>query len=217
MVKNRIVPTLFAYDKVGFVEKLKLLSGFVQDIHIDFMDGSFTPKSSVPLSDMIDVKSSFNINFEIHLMCYNPEKYIEEIKNLGITKAFIHFEVFSDLNVLNDVIDRFFENGIEVGIAVNPETNISLISDELLEKADSFMLMSVVPGAEGQKFMTSVYEKIKRLRDYSDKVMVYVDGGINDSNVQELLETGANVLCVGSFVSSSKRPEENYNKLVEFL
>ena len=52
--------------------------------------------------------------------------------------------------------------GIKVGIVVNPDQNIEEVYN-YLDKIDLVLIMSVIPGAGGQEFIPSTFEKIKTL------------------------------------------------------
>ena len=101
MHKKEVIPTLFALDKENFNKKLTKIS-FSKKIHLDFMDGKFTQSSSILLNDMNEILNFKKIDFEIHLMAYEPEQYIGKIKKLGIKKVLIQFEAFENrvLNIL---------------------------------------------------------------------------------------------------------------------
>lgn len=216
MIRNEVIPTLFALDKNSFDEKLKLLM-FSPKIHIDFMDGKFVNGKSVSFNEMKNIKTLKNIEFQVHLMAVEPTKYLDEILNLGISKVLIQEEVFETLEDIKYAIDCFKKAGLELFIVLNPDTGIDRIKS-FLEIIDGIMLMSVWPGKEGQKFIESTYEKIKEIRDFVGLGFpIQIDGGVNDFNAMKLIEKGANMLNVGSYISSSKNPEGNYEKLIRIV
>jgi ribulose-phosphate 3-epimerase len=179
MIYNEIIPTLFALDKMTFERKLKLLS-FSRKIHIDFMDGKFVSSKSVEIENMKSILDLNDVEFQIHLMVYNPEEYVEKIKSLGITKVLIQEEVFKTSQDIKRAIDVFKKNDFELFIVLNPSTKIDRIKS-FLEIIDGIMVMSVWPGLEGQKFIEDTYDKIKEIRDFvGEGFPIQVDGGVKD-------------------------------------
>ncbi len=212
MIKNEIIPTLFALDSDTFKKKLSILE-FAPKIHIDFMDGQFVTGKSVLLNDMKDILKLKNNNFQIHLMALNPCQYLNEIKKLGISKVLIQEEVFDKKEDIKYAINCFKKVGLELYIVLNPTTQIDRIK-AYLEIIDGIMLMSVWPGEEGQEFIDSTYDKIKEIREYvGEGFPIQIDGGVRDTNAKRIIESGANILNVGSYISSSKSPKDNYEKL----
>ena len=68
------------------------------------------------------------------------------------------------------------------------------------------MLMSVIPGAEGQNFIEKTYKKIELLRETEPNIIIQIDGGIKDTNTKKLISKGIQILTVGSYISSFKNP-----------
>lgn len=79
------------------------------------------------------------------------------------------------------------------------------------------LLMSVNPGAAGQKFIISVLDKIKRLKSLIDEKKLFtdieVDGGVNPETARLCIEAGANILVAGNSVFSSADPAATVLKL----
>lgn len=213
-MRNEIIPTLFALDKKEFNRKLESLK-FSKKIHIDFMDGRFTEKKSVSLDDMGKILEYYDTKFSIHLMAYEPLKYLKKIKELGIEKVLIQAEVYGK-DELFDVVEEFKENDLKVFVVLNPKTDIDEIYD-LIGDIDGVMIMSVWPGKEGQEFIQSSLDKITELRDLHFDFNIQVDGGVNDTNAKEIVNAGANILSIGSYISGSENPEENYKKLTSLI
>lgn len=212
MHKKEIIPTLFALDKSIFKKKLDKIGKFSNKIHLDFMDGKFTPSSSVSLNDMSDILEFKNVEFEIHLMAFEPEQYISKIKKLGIKKVLIQFEAFETNTELMYSIDLFKEKELKVFLVINPTTDVEEVYP-YIDEVSGIMLMSVWPGKEGQKFIENTYNKIIELRENQPKVLIQIDGGVSESNTELLLKAGADILSVGSYITSSENSHENLEKL----
>ncbi len=188
---------------------------FSKYVHIDFMDGEFTQKKSVSLDDMKIIKSKDFI-FGIHLMAYNPEKYIDKIKDLGIKRVYIHFEVYDDEKGLIKAINLFKDANLEVGLVLNPDTQPHDISN-FIDVVDCVLIMSVWPGQEGQKFIFDSLEKVEELRSYSKNLEICMDGGIKENNFTKILDSGVNTFFVGSYISSCENPKLNYLNLINMF
>lgn len=213
---NKVIPTIFALDSETFEKKLKILE-FAPEIHLDFMDGEFTSKSTVSFSEMNSILKYSDKVFQVHLMAKDPIKYVDSIKKLGIKTVLIQEEVFETADDLGKCIHQFKDLDIDVYIVLNPDTNFDRVK-HFYEIIDGIMIMSVVPGAEGQAFIESTYDKIKQLLEAEEgSFPIQVDGGVTDLNSKKLVECGANNLCVGSYISSSDTPFENYQKLVNLI
>jgi ribulose-phosphate 3-epimerase len=215
-MNNKIIPTIFALDSNTFEKKLNILE-FAPVIHLDFMDGEFTSKSTVSFSEMSSILKYSDKKFQVHLMAKNPIKYINQIKLLGITTVLIQEEVFETCDDLGNCIHQFKDLGIDVYVVLNPSTEFDRVK-KYFEIIDGIMIMSVVPGAEGQAFIESTYDKVKTLAEMIyGSFPIQIDGGVSDINVENLVKSGANNLCVGSYISSSDTPFENYQKLVNLI
>ena len=213
---NKIIPTVFALDTETFEKKLKILE-FCENIHIDFMSGDFTPKATVNFSEMNSILKYPNKTFQVHLMAKNPIQYINSIKFLNTKTVLIQEEVFETKDDLSNCIHQFKDEGIDVFVVLNPDTSYDRVKN-FFDIIDGIMLMSVFPGAEGQPFIENTYNKIEELKSMiGDSFPIQIDGGVSDLNSELLIKSGANNLCVGSFVSSSKDPFSNYQKLVNLI
>jgi ribulose-phosphate 3-epimerase len=109
-----------------------------------------------------------------------------------------HAELFENAALLKHTFKKIKSLGVKVGLALNPDKNISLILP-LLDQADYILIMSVYAGFPGQKFIPEVLEKIKDLRNKYKKD-IEIDGGINLATVGKAVSAGANIIVVGSAI-----------------
>ena len=102
----------------------------------------------------------------------------------------------------------------KVGVSLNPDTEIKIISD-YLDNIDLVLIMSVFPGFGGQKFIPEVLDKIKSLKEIKDKnnynFDIEVDGGVNFSNSKDILNAGANILVSGTTIFKENRGDIKKN------
>ena len=213
-MNSMIVPTVFAKDKLTFSNKLEVLN-FSPILHIDFMDGQFTKMGKSinfdVMKDLIPIDDERK--FQVHLMAYTPEKYIKNLLKIkSVYRVLLQYEAFDDLVHLDMSVNEFKSRNYEVIIVLNPQTNVSVL-DEFYEKIDGVMLMSVNPGAEGQEFIIETENKVKMIREKYPQMEICIDGGLNSKTIDKVFLAGANTFCVGSYISSSDTPKENWEKL----
>jgi len=195
-------------DEIEMVNKSK--AGW---FHLDIMDGVFVPNITfgTPILEIFD--SLGKKHLDMHLMIINPEKYIEKFAGLGADTITVHYEACDDLKKIIGDIKKL---GVKAGLAINPDTDVSLI-DHLLEEIDLVCLMSVFPGFSGQKFIPETFPRLKELKrminEKNTNTLIQIDGGVSLDNAQELISLGADVLVAGSFVFKSDSPKETIEKL----
>ena len=195
-------------DEIEMVNKSK--AGW---FHLDIMDGVFVPNITfgTPILEIFD--SLGKKHLDMHLMIINPEKYIEKFAGLGADTITVHYEACDDLEKIIGDIKKL---GVKAGVAINPDTDVSLL-DHLLEEIDLVCLMSVFPGFSGQKFIPETFSRLKELKsminEKNTNTLIQIDGGVSLNNAQELISLGADVLVAGSFVFKSDSPKETIEKL----
>jgi ribulose-phosphate 3-epimerase len=178
------------------------------------MDGRFVPNISfgLPVIEMV-TKANKKVN-DVHLMIVEPEKYVEAFKDAGADIISVHIEACPHLH---RNIEQIKSLGIRAGVAVNPHTPITFLTD-IIADIDLVNLMSVNPGFGGQRFIPYTLNKIRELRNLIDDrgldVKIEIDGGVTVENAASILEAGADVLVVGNTVFRSKDPKETIRKLI---
>ena len=185
-------------------------------LHIDVMDGLFVPNISFGFKIISDLRKITDYYFDIHLMIEDPIRYIEDFKKAGVDRLTVHYEACKDLD---QTIKAIKDNGMEVGLTSKPATDINPLLP-YLDKIDLLLVMSVEPGFGGQSFMEDSLEKIKFFRDYIDQnnldVKIQVDGGIKTTNVDKVIDAGADIIVSGSDVFG-KDIKNQINKYYEIF
>jgi len=147
-------------DEIEMVNKSK--AGW---FHLDIMDGVFVPNITFGTPILEIFNSLGKKHLDMHLMIINPEKYIEKFAGLGADTITVHYEACDDLEKIIGDIKKL---GVKAGVAINPNTDVSLL-DHLLEEIDLVCLMSVFPGFSGQKFIPETFPRLKELKRMINK------------------------------------------------
>lgn len=175
-------------------------------IHIDYMDGIFVDNKEFTIEEIKTLSKISTKKLDIHIMAENPEPIIQELKGLNIEYITIHYEINKPLN---KIINLIHNQGYKCGISIKPKTNPKNII-EYLKKIDLVLIMSVEPGKGGQKFIPDVLNKIKELKQ--NNLIIEIDGGINDTNIEELKNI-VDIVVVGSYITNNS----DYNKQINNL
>lgn len=214
---NCLSPSILSADFSRLGEQIRELDeAGAQYVHIDVMDGMFVPSISFGMPVIRAIRGCSDRIFDVHLMIEEPGRYIADFAEAGADLITVHAE---SCKHLDRTIESIKERGLLAGVALNPATPVSAIYC-LLEKVDMVLIMTVNPGFGGQKLIPYTIDKVRELKQLLDekglKTDIEVDGGINLSNVREVMEAGANIIVAGSAVFSGNVTEntENFLKII---
>jgi len=212
----KIAPSILAADLMNMKEEIELVDNFgAEYIHIDVMDGHYVENIAFGPNIVKSLRPITKKILDVHLMITPVSKYIDDFIKAGAD--IISFHLDADKNS-KDIIKQIKSNNCKVGIAVHPKINVSDI-EKFLDDIDCVIVMTVIPGFGGQKFMHSEVNKITELNNIKIqknlKFEIEVDGGINHETGKICRDKNANVLVAGSYIFSSGK--ENYKKMINSL
>lgn len=210
-----VSPSILSSDFANLEREINLVtSSGAEWIHVDVMDGHFVPNITIGAPVVKSIRKITRAKLDVHLMIDNPDKYIDDFINAGSDIITFHAEARTNIpNLLAHIKNR----GKMTGLAIKPRTDISAIIN-FLPLVDMALIMTVEPGFSGQRFMPMAAQKIQALkmavqRQYP-KLIIQVDGGINDETGKLCRDYGAKCLVAGNYIFQSRNPSEAVKKLV---
>ena len=211
-----IAPSILSADFGNLQRDVEMINkSDAQWFHVDIMDGVFVPNISFGFPVLKAIQKHAKKPLDVHLMIVEPDKYIQDFKNAGAHVLSVHYEACTHLHRTLQAIKAA---GMKAGVAINPHTPVDLLGDVLID-TDVVCMMSVSPGFGGQKFIENTYRKIARLKEmigaHNTNTLIEIDGGVDLSNYQKLIQTGADVLVAGNTVFSSANPSQTIETLVK--
>ncbi len=206
--KILISPSLLSANFSDLKHDIEMLNNSEADwLHCDIMDGVFVPNISFGFPVLKSVTKLCKIPLDVHLMIVHPERYINQVADLGAKIMNVHYETCVHLH---RTLQQIHEAGMMSGVTLNPSTPVALLED-IINDVDIIMLMGVNPGFGGQQFIENTLTKVKRLKSLinqsSDKKpLIEIDGGVNEKTAPLLVEAGADVLVSGNYIFKSQDP-----------
>ncbi len=184
-------------------------------IHVDIMDGHFVPNISIGPPVVKALRPHITGIMDVHLMIENPDNFVKDFCHAGADYLMVHVEACTHLHRTLSLIKSY---GVKAGVVLNPATPIYMI-EPILDCVDMILLMSVNPGFGGQKFIPSTLSKLKQLKALigDRNILIQVDGGIDLSNVESVLQAGANVIVAGSAIFNAPDVDKRINEFFQII
>lgn len=208
----KAIPTLLTTNIQEFKEQLELFQKPFPRIQLDIADGKMVPNKTTQTEEIIELiasgqtKVDNTTSFDFHLMVEDYFAELEKIKklhemNVKIEAVLINFKLKPDLEKISAQYPY-----LTIGLDLNPEVSISSVASQYnLKKIKAIQIMSVVPGFQGSPFVPEVLEKIEHLRIQHYSGEIFMDGGINETTIPQILEKKykPDFICIGSFLTKA--------------
>lgn len=209
-----ILPSILSADFANLRQDVERVeAGGARMLHFDVMDGHFVPNITVGIPVLRSLRRVTQSVLDVHLMISNPDAFIGAFVEAGADQISVHQEACPHLDRTLRAIQA---EGAKAGVVINPGTPISVLQD-VLHVADFVLVMSVNPGFGGQKFIPRSIDKIRALSAVREaeglSFQIEVDGGVNQSNVADLVAAGCEWLVAGSSVFDSQDVTATYSAL----
>lgn len=222
-----IVPSIIGKQFSEIRSKIQSVEGLTKWAQIDIVDGRFAPFQTWNNPSELNNLDG-KIKIEVHLMVLEPEKIIKEWIHLRrdevnvVDRAIIHYEAIAHFEKITDIFESLPRLGgdspAKIGIALNLETPIEVLDNNLAEKAGLIQLMSITEiGEYGHKLDNRVFDKLLSLRKKYPSVTISIDGGVNLDNARELARCGADRLVVGSAIFGQGDIKTNVDSFIKLF
>lgn len=199
-----IAPSIIAGNMSDLAGEVKrCVAGRADYIHLDVMDGKFVPATTFDHGVISELRPLTTIPFDAHLMIEDPEQQVGQYVQAGCDIITVHAEVCDGAS-FGRIHEYLQKNRVGTGLAINPDTEIPEWAHGFLSALDQLIVMSVVPGKSGQKFIESTHQKLARVMQTLDEHhfegYVEIDGGVNLENVAQCFDEGARVFVGGGAI-----------------
>jgi ribulose-phosphate 3-epimerase len=218
--KFEIMPAILEKRKRDIKHKLFQMEEVAQSAQIDVVDGKFAPKLSWPYSANIfdNLFGNYNLNFkgdlELHLMVNRNLDFLDEYGTLSCSRLVSHIESGDFKEIANSFQDYGFKS---FGASILLDTPISTL-DEYVDRVDFIQVMGIAKvGVQGSGFEDRAIDRVVELKTKYPHLLISVDGGVNENNIQNLYRAGAERFAVGSAIFKKKNPGLAYKELENLL
>ena len=215
-------------DAVELAKRSAEFTSFATMVQLDIADGNFAPVVSWPYfhgqKQELDrmgasgecLPHSDALQYEIHMMVREPGEVGTLLARAGAHRLVPHIEAFENTDAARRAFAAWKAAGAqEIGLAILIDTPLEAL-DALIGEIDVVQVMSIAKiGRQGEPFDERALHRVEELHAQYPDLMVSVDGGISEANVELLVRAGANRLCVGSAISKAANPAAAFAKIHE--
>ena len=205
MTDYRIAPSILSADFARLGEEVaEVIRAGADLIHFDVMDNHYVPNLTFGPMVCAALKPYATVPVDVHLMVEPVDDLIHEFAKAGANIITFHPEASRHVDRSLGLIKEY---GCQAGLVLNPATPVNIL-ENVLDKLDMVLLMSVNPGFGGQSFIPNTLGKIRKVRKMLDEyerqsgrhIALEVDGGVKTDNIAEIAAAGADTFVAGSAI-----------------
>lgn len=197
-----ISPSLICFDLCNLEEQVHILEqAGVKLLHVDILDGHFSPSMPLGLDTVRQLRKKTNLQFDVHLMATEQDYFIDELLDIGVQQIVFHAECERHID---QQLNKIKNSGVRAGVALKPATSISTI-EYVIEKCDTVLLMLINPGYAGsskEKQVPYAERKIKSLGQMINEqrlsTLVEIDGRVSFQNISQYGGSDVDIFVAGS-------------------
>ena len=185
-------------------EVAKVIRAGADLIHFDVMDNHYVPNLTFGPMVCAALKPYATVPVDVHLMVEPVDDLIHAFAKAGANIITFHPEASRHVDRSLGLIKEY---GCQAGLVLNPATPVNIL-ENVLDKLDMVLLMSVNPGFGGQSFIPNTLVKVRKVREMLDeyerqsgrRIALEVDGGVKTDNIAEIAAAGADTFVAGSAI-----------------
>lgn len=205
MTDYRIAPSILSADFARLGEEVaEVIRAGADLIHFDVMDNHYVPNLTFGPMVCAALKPYATVPVDVHLMVEPVDDLIHAFAKAGANIITFHPEASRHVDRSLGLIKEY---GCQAGLVLNPATPVNIL-ENVLDKLDMVLLMSVNPGFGGQSFIPNTLVKIRKVREMLDEyerqsgrhIALEVDGGLKTDNIAEIAAAGADTFVAGSAI-----------------
>ena len=205
MTDYRIAPSILSADFARLGEEVaEVIRAGADLIHFDVMDNHYVPNLTFGPMVCAALKPYATVPVDVHLMVEPVDDLIHAFAKAGANIITFHPEASRHVDRSLGLIKEY---GCQAGLVLNPATPVNML-ENVLDKLDMVLLMSVNPGFGGQSFIPNTLVKIRKVREMLGEyerqsgrhIALEVDGGVKTDNIAEIAAAGADTFVAGSAI-----------------
>lgn len=206
---TKIVPAVLVHNKPDYISRLSLIKQLTNRFQLDVIDGIFVDNKTIQLNEISRLNE---LNMDVHLMVAEPRPHVEQAIALNANNIIIQYECGQDLT---PIVERIKKSGLNVGIAINPETKVVKLKP-FKDMLDHVLIMGYPAGFSAQKLDNIVFERLDEVRQLFPHSEIGLDGGVNSKNAKKVLQAGFDIVNINSLIFNSEDPLSEYMSLLEY-